>query len=285
MRKYVYYEPMGGLNDMLCCINYAINYCIKNNRILIINGMKTEYRVNLSDYFSLNINNVILDVNKIINIFANNNFSVYPNEFNGKLMDIVTGKIKFEYHTPYSYIYWPDNVILKWPYKKIYEDVLVTANCGSGNSFVLFNQLKLKPIIKDECYKRYNLLDKPYLCLQIRNTDYKTNYEDFYDTNKEIISSYKEIYVATDDKKILDFFINKGINIKNFTTFPESEYYNLHNNQSINPNTKFLDLFSDIYIASMSDNLLLAKSQGNFVNLLKSCFNNKTLIKEQFSVL
>lgn len=71
---YVYFEPQGGFNDILTCLKEQLEYCKRHNRILLVNGMRTCYKINFSDYFDFSEeykNISILDTEKIKNICIN----------------------------------------------------------------------------------------------------------------------------------------------------------------------------------------------------------------------
>ena len=87
------------------------------------------------------------------------------------------------------------------------------------------------------------------------------------------IRSFKEIYIATDDKKSIDFYREKGLQVKNFTTFPHTNYYNLHYS-NIDPHTKFIDMICDIFILGFS-HTLMSNSSGGFIKLVTSININK----------
>jgi hypothetical protein len=167
--------------------------------------------------------------------------------------------------------------------EELKEDIIVyTSNIGGGTRYEIFKQLRFTINVKKICNEKYNLLKKPYLCIQVRNTDYKSDYELLYNNNKEEIHSFNEIYLATDDKKVIEFYKSKGLLIQNFTTFPKANrYHNLHNNYSIDNHTKIIDLFCDIYIGSMSEKIL-SNSLGGFKQLLLACNENKQDTFNQF---
>lgn len=170
------------------------------------------------------------------------------------------------------------------PNSNVNEDLIVFGRRDGGDGYPLFKNLIFKPKIKQIISDRYKTLKKPYLCIQIRNTDYKCDYELLYENNKTEINSSNEIYIATDDKKALKFFIDKGLPVKNFTTFPiASEYRSLHMSQ-LDPHIKFIDMLSDIYICGMSDNLI-SSSIGGFIRLIRNCNQNKYNLNKQFELL
>jgi hypothetical protein len=51
MTKYLYFEPKGGFNDVLCSTALCLNYCVSNNRVLLVNGLKSDYKIHFPDYF------------------------------------------------------------------------------------------------------------------------------------------------------------------------------------------------------------------------------------------
>jgi hypothetical protein len=271
---YLYFEALGGLNDMLSNIQIAIQYCKKTNRTLLLHGMKTYYNINLSDYLILNHKNVIYDSNIILDII-NQPRTIYPYELHDKIIDIFNNKIIFEYVDNKNFTY--NNKSLDFPSVDINANLVIVARCGGGNGYELFRNLKFKPVILDECNRRYNLLKKPYLGIQIRNTDYKCDYQKFY---KENISLFDNIFIATDDIQALNFYKATGLSIHNFTTFPDNHYHSLHSS-TINSDIKFIDVICDIYIMALSEKIL-SNSQGGFIKLVSDCFNNKDKIIEQF---
>jgi hypothetical protein len=276
--KYVYCIPRGGFNDNLNIIQLAVNYCNKYNRILLVHSI---YNINITEYFEIPYNNVICDLDKITNICCKNHFTIYPYIFNSKIVDIVNNDINFEYSkSGFKY----KDTFMNLPSSDVSENIIIFVKCGGGNGYPLFKDLIFKPKIKQIISDRYKTLKKPYLSIQIRNTDYKCDYKLLYENNMDEIHSAIEIYIATDDKKALDFFVSKGLPIKNFTTFPvASEYHNLHYSR-LEPHIKFIDMLSDIYICGMSDNLI-SSSIGGFIRLIRNCNQNKYNLNKQFELL
>ena len=275
--------PQGGFNDCLVSILKAINYCKNNNRILLINMKNTtySYKINFSDYFDFEDNNIIYNYNIIEQIIKKKEYSVYPNCLNNKLVDILNDKLKFYYEfkddgRPNNYYY--NNTLLYYlPKNNVNEDIIIFSGCGGGNGFDLFKQLIFKDNIKHHCTQKLKILqDINYLCIQVRNTDAKTDYISFYNSNKDLIHSFKNIYVATDDISVVDYFKSKKLNIFNFCTFPEKPSENLHYS-NVNEDIKIKDLICDIFIATNS-NKLLSNSTGGYIKLMKDCFENKNII-------
>jgi hypothetical protein len=277
---YVYCEiHTSGINDIFVGINKALLYCNNYKRTLLVNGLKSAYKINFSDYFNLANKNVIFDINKINEICNNKNYTIYPEALNSKMNDILNSTITFNYSGEEG-IFCYNGIKLTLPEDNRKENIIIYNECCGGNGYSLFKELIFQPHIKEICLKRYNILQKPYLCIHIRNTDYKCDYVSYFNEHEHEIRLYKEIYIATDDKKTLDFYREKGLSIQNFTTFSiNDKCWNLHQS-NVNPYNKFIDLFSDIYIAGMSDKLM-SNSRGGFINLLRDINKNKINLKKQ----
>jgi len=274
---YVYCEPQGGINDIFISIIKALHYCKYNNRTLLVNGKRTIYEVNFSDYFNMSNENIIFDTNKINDICSNNNNTIYPDIFNGIMMNVLNGPVlnsefEFTYTPGTNYTY--KGVILGLPENNRPENIIVYSECGGGWGYPLFKELIFHPNIKDICKERYNRLEKPYLCIQIRNTDYKCDYISYFYDNENEIRSFKNIYIATDDKKALEFYKEKGLFVHNFVTFPKEDNYQSLHVSSVDPNTRFIDLLCDIYIIGMADKIM-SNSGGCFISLVRDINNNK----------
>lgn len=275
---YIYLSTsVGGFNDILCTIYNLLIHCVKYKRILLLNGINSIYKTNYADYFKLNNDIIISDTNKIIEICKSTD-SIYPHCFKDKMMSVLNDEIKTTYKGKKIKQY--DNNLLCPPDRNREETIIVCyINYGGAFGYKIFRQIEFMPDVKSLCKARYDLIAKPYLCIQIRNTDHKCDYVNLYNKNKDMIHSYSNIFIATDDKHVLGFFKDQGLTIKNFTTFPETNMQ-LHYSD-VNPRDKMLDLLCDIYLISMSEKLL-SSSQGSFIRLVTDCYNRKDAIKAQF---
>jgi hypothetical protein len=271
---YVYLDPKGGFNDILTSIGTLLEYCKIYNRILLVNGMATCYKVNFSDYFDFSgeyKNIIILDTEKIKDICTNPNYKIYPNEFQDKMLDFVEGKQNFTYSADTSGYFILENIILALPKDNVAEDIVVVSKYGGADGYKVFKEIIFHPRVVDIFYERYNKLNKPYLCIHIRNTDYKCDYITFFSENEKQIRSFNEIYIATDDVNAINFYINNGLQVKNFTTFSEKEECNLHSS-SVDSHTKFIDMICDLLIVSHS-HTIMSNSKGFYILLAKAIKN------------
>jgi hypothetical protein len=274
MSKYVYFIPRGGINDTFTQIRRKINYCKKVNRILLLDMNYGIYKINVYDYlYFKNCDNVIYDMNKIKEIVSNKKLSIYPSKIDFSLLDVVNKKTRFKFT-------YKDINLELLPINNVNEDIILHTCCGGGNGTKLFvENIFFRENIKNFINKRLRLLGNHYLCLQIRNTDIKSNYVKLYEDNKKLIHSYKKIYICTDDKTVINFFKNKKLHVFNFTSFPKEIFKNLHNS-NINSDVKFKDLLADIFIAVNSDKIL-SNSGGGFAGFIRRCFQKKKEIKNK----
>jgi hypothetical protein len=290
---YFYFQPRGGFNDIFSQLILCMKYCVHFKKILLLDTKNSEYRINFSDYFTFNNSitdhlNIITDFNEIKKIvYENPEFTIYPNCLQGHIKEIIDGDLKMKVkkidEKNSTFVDLNDNK-LTIPYFNVKEDILVYINWGGANGFTVFSQLIINPAIVMYCKKLYEKLPKPYIAIQIRNTDYKCDYQKLYLENKDMIHSYKAVYIATDDKKSIDFFKTKKLKVFNFCHFPPSDdYENLHYSKDVDPDVKMKDLMTDILIVSMADKLL-SKSIGLFIYFLYNAFMNKNVIKNMFSL-
>jgi hypothetical protein len=259
--KYFSLIPGGGFNDILSQIYFSIEYCIKFKRILLINTVNTDYNINFSDYFTINLPNIIYDNTEVQKILSENcnASSKYLHQY---IEEILKNKIEY------------------------IEDIVFYHSCGGrGDNYVLFHFIQLKPILVDYCIENYNKIPKPYMAIHIRNKedliqDYKSI---VYEKNKDLIHSQSAIYLATDDNTCIDYFRNCRLNVFNFTTFPEGEYYNLHMQNGIDYDLKFKDMISDMCICALA-NGFISESKGLFTNLCRGLYENKYILQKQFGL-
>lgn len=284
---YVYLEPSGGFNDILAIINRTIIFCKKTNRTLLLNTRKTSYKINFKDYFYFKELNIIVDTDIIKNIILDTGLSIYPNIFKDRNIDnwkfyySKDKKVILELNTK-TYMLLDDNNINYIDYEIIIIVDYSRSNKYSLNTILLFNILYFNKNIIDHVNTQYANLPKPYLCIQIRNTDYKCDYISLYESNKDKIHSYDTIYIATDDKESIEWFKSKGLTIYNFTEYPSVSSRNLHYSD-ISSDRKIKDLICDIYIITMA-NELLSNSVGGFINLCKDIRKNPKLLADKFLI-
>lgn len=275
MTKYIYLViPTEGLASILNILYRLLIFCENNNRILLFNSFNGPYKINFSDYFNINSKNIIYNLDEIKLILKkNSNCTIYPPNFEienteynwSKEHQCIVGKYKNN-----TYIF---NNNINY-YKDFAEDIIMCALSGGGgdaNKFII-NFLSLNENMKQNCLINYNKIPKPYLVIQIRNTDRECDYEKLYEEQKNLIDSFSNIYIATDDKYSIEYFKTKNLNIYNFTTFHNynkvkcnRKYPSIHK-ANIEGDIKIKDTISDLYLMTMADKLI-SNSVGGYIAL------------------
>jgi hypothetical protein len=271
---YVYLIPKGGLNDILATVNYTLNYCKTNKRKLLLDTNRSEYRVTFDDYFHFDDEDIITDSTILQTILANEELSIYPEAI--KVRDITKIETKFN-DRKYNY----KGIDLCLP-NDCPNNIIIYVACGGGDGLKIFSMLNFKKNIIDHIKNEYNKMPHPYLCIQVRNTDKKCDYEVIYEQNRQLIDAYKNIYLATDDEEVLKFYREKGLAVYNFTTFPSVPFRNLHNS-NLTGDIKIKNLLCDMFIISMSDKLL-SNSVGGFIKLVRKLHEKKDIMKNKLGL-
>lgn len=290
--KYLYLQPRGGLNDILCRILKCIEYCQKYNRVLLLDTINSVYNINFYDYFDvINLEKIykikiICDMKLIKNIQLNETTTFYPKYIDcNKYMDILNGNITSEFSNKYNCHVDPNGNPYILPINnKVCDDFIIYIQCGGGTfGYNIFKNLILKPVITDYCKSKYLELKHPFISFQIRNTDYQSNYKKLLNNNlNQLKNQSNPVYVATDCKEVLEYFRLNNINVVNYCHFPDNISVNLHSTK-MDPETKLLDLLTDILILSMSSTII-SNSKGFFINLVRNCNKNKNIISKMFNI-
>ena len=266
---------MGGLNDVLTGIYRGYSYCKKFNRILLINGNRTQYQVNFSDYFKFSLPSLIYDTELIKKVLASSD-SFYPSAFKESANKFFGEGISFKF-TDNGYYSSELKAYVNLPSSDIQEKVIISSICGGNvsQSYEIFKNLGFTEIVKSYCHSKRILLPNSYLCIHARNTDLKCNLDELLSKNEGILNQYRNIYLATDHKESINFLKSKlpSHRIFNFCSFPERSYNNLHGSD-LSADIKIKDLLSDICIA-LNAECFISNSKGLFVQLLRILRKNK----------
>lgn len=222
-------------------------------------------------------NNIIYNSNEIYDIINQNNFSVHPNILENELYQYTASwdcDMKSFYYNKVDL-----NLNLKLEYN---ESLILHNSCGGGNCGIkILELLKLNSWLADEINNRYNRIEKPYTSIHIRNTDYKTNYIEFFKQHYDQIR-HDNIFLATDSKEVLIYFTNMKKDNKLFTFI---ECVNDSNNKPIHckwtnndKNQVLLDTICDLILLSSSTTILYPKPIHGYTSLAISLFENKHII-------
>jgi hypothetical protein len=283
-KQYLYFQALNGFTDILTSLRDILIYGEKYERIILFDTMNSFYKINFSDYFDLPQKNIIYDFNEIKKI-CNDDCDIYPSFIGRNMSQIIKGEMLFKYVKGIGSRY--NDILIKLPEEKRPEKIIFIAR-GGGElrrrvdvGYIIFQTLSFKENVVSHVLYRYSQIKKPYLCIQVRNTDRKSDYIGLYKQNKDLLCSYNSIYLATDDINVLNYFTSKKLPVLNFTNFGNEKSKSLHTNMSVSPQVKILDLITDIYLIMMA-NEFLSNSFGGFILLLRKIREERDYIFPKF---
>lgn len=279
--KYLLCRPLGGLNDVLCQINYCYNYCVKFNRVLLIDTTfaykHNSFSCSFDNYFSfIKKVKVIIITNKeqIHNIITNKNKTIYPTKLknnitNYKIEHDKTTNIKEQFRALENNLY-----LSRQSYQ---EDIVIHHSYGGGiESQKIINLIRINKSIGLKFKQIYIKISKPYIGIHIRNTDMTSDYKNFLENNYDLINSYQNILLATDSIESKKYFYKK-FGDKNIFSYSQVLETNepLHT-QSKDKNESFTNTLIDLLLLVYSEKLIVSTETSGFANLALYIHNNKT---------
>lgn len=288
---------------MLARTNMWRKFCHRQKRTLLLDTSKTMYRINFNKYFDIS-GPVITDTDLIDKIVEDTSLTKFPTNFDfdklKKNKYIFTSLDKKRYFREgkegAKFLMPKEPKLIEDCPQALEKDIIVTISNGGGSWDIeqglcsLTFKKDFGDEIKNEYIEKKNLVGSDYLCLHVRNTDYTSNYINFYNKYKEKIHSYAHIYICTDNPEVIDFFVSKKLNVYNFTTFPDDsghienvDFYKckkpkalpLHHS-NIDGRRQLKDLLIDMSFAADSTEFLPARRSGGYVLL---CLRTKNKLK------
>ena len=277
-----------GMASIFSILYSAIEFCKKTNRTLIFNGDDTCYNhtegqgprkkqsgLNLVNFFDIDYD-ILLDSNQINDfIKSNQELSIYPNG-----LDIKNTKYTWSKENQCVMGSYNDNThcfTTKFnDYDNLEEDILIFAGGGgAGNAIKFMNEYFIvSEYMKNYFESFYNKINKPYLSIQVRNTDRFSDYKKLYIENKDLLHSYNNIFLATDDYNTLKYFKEIDLNIYNFTKFSENYSKSSFHKGDIDSNLKIGYTLLDLYLMSKSDKII-SNSVGGYIILANKLHDQK----------
>jgi hypothetical protein len=122
--------------------------------------------------------------------------------------------------------------LLTFDFEKDYsESILVHEQFGGGDlSFGLLERLTISENIRSFILDRIARLDKDFVAIHVRNTDYQTNYESLFNTIYPEVTG-KSVLICSDDAGVIarakDFFNTSKV--FNVSEIPHTDQKPLHN--------------------------------------------------------
>jgi len=281
-------KPFGGLNDTLEQINKCFKYAIQYNRTLFIDTNESGLMSDFSLFFEFNKG---FKINIVTNVGENeymrfNRMETNPIELKGCVNQNLIYSQKKR-----NFIEKNSEKLITFDFNVTHsEELLIHAQDGDvGDAHQSFlTHLKIKNNLIDKINNLRKDLPSEYISIHIRNTDYQTDYKSFFSNIEKMIIG-KNIFISSDDKRVIDFGINFFKNSKVFSTHRTVDLMGtpLHNRGSYSTDSEraeatreairdmiLLALGSDFYFTNTTTGIV-----SGYSRLVQYINNNKYLIK------
>ena len=225
--RYLICFPQGGIHDMWSRIQYALQYCEKEGRILVLDTTKNWFRDDWRSYFSISSPLVYTgDTPELITRLLQKD--VFPSELYGKTYEelphavwIAPGHMEM------------NGIIVSIPLLSYKESVVVYSDCGSSQHILpLFSKLQFTVRILNEFVSRRSLLPEKYLSIHIRHTDYKSNVDDFIEKYRHVLEKWP-LFVASDHFDTIQRCKREFKHVYSFSAIPSlPDGVNIHESQA-----------------------------------------------------
>jgi hypothetical protein len=228
-------RPRNGLNDTLYQVEICRRYAERYGRLLIID---TKYGNCFSDEFSnyfisrdpkikLTPKDILDHEAQTLHEFiSRKNVSVFP-EFLAENID----DYEATWHsTEMGFVEVSTGMQVGFDFETDYPHELLVHDNGNwdgrSSSVNVLAHLTLNERLAAEFLRRSRLMGKEYLAIHIRNTDYKTSYEEKLHLLRPEIEKLglRNIFIATDNRLCLDYGkkILNNFNVQSFSRLPET---------------------------------------------------------------
>lgn len=282
---YLICYPQGGWNDMMSRIWYCHQYCIQTNRTLIIDTSKNWFRDSIFNYLSFSFPNLYQNPNQslfITELYEKE--TVFPPDLKGMNNDHFPSIV---WISP-GHMETSTGIIVSTRLDRLYEEtVVVYADCGSRmniNPILCYTSFTLFVL---QCVKeRYDSLPKGYSGVHIRNTDYKSNLDEFIHQH-DFVFSNTALFVASDHSPTIALFHRKYGSFS-FSDIPSvSEGSNIHESgeaQELRNSDIAIRMFNrdtivDFLLLAASDTFYFSSKQSGFSRSVYFLQQDKGLVK------
>ncbi len=192
MTKYVLCRPEGGINDMLCQIGICIRYCLKFDRVLVIDSANTNvFAEPFGRYFTIHYPRLKLepDPEAFLKLAEVKRLTLFPD----------TAKLRHDgwpFPPPDKKYRTSEYMVCRESKANHEADVIVHHFPGGGRPDPkLLRSIRLTADYARTIALRWRSMPKPYVGVHVRNTDYKSDPE----VIAPIIRRYQHpVYLATD---------------------------------------------------------------------------------------
>ena len=241
---YLLVKGINGFGNMMSVLNTAYFLARESKRTLVIDWTHPEWKLGFDNYFDIS-GVKYMSLQDFYNKVLGKKLSIYPTFFENNLdKNLIDLKPNIDSSAEFSANF---DSCIKFAQKKKYDIVIFSYNwLGYNGIKTLWANLKLKSDIKNIIDNKIKSLGE-YKAIHIRQTDIKNinlNWAiEFLINNKNIT-----VYLATDNKELLDKLKSQFPNIVNFTTYYDNKpLHSKDNSEEIKKQTN-LDTITDMFI-------------------------------------
>jgi hypothetical protein len=238
--SFVLCRPRGGLNDTFCQIEKCWEYAETFGRTLIIDTRRSGLFGEFADFFSpvdalIKVESDTTRVDPTINAR-----DCYPPRMSGPRINGMLDDHDTAYSNAYrNHVDRVSGALLTFDFDRDYrESVLIHEQCGGGDlSFLLLDRITFSETIRSIVLERIACLDRDYVAIHVRNTDYQTNYESLFNTiYPEVVG--KAVLICSDDADVIvkakSFF--KASTVFSISEIPHTNQRPLHGEWTMKSN-------------------------------------------------
>lgn len=195
-------RPSAGLFDLLCQIDKACRYAEQTDRLIVVdtNFHSTKFfKDDFSKYFVSRQPHLRLDPSQFAT--ALNELAVFPKVIFGNINAYST---EFDFSVK-NFVEKESREILSFDFSQNYSEPLLVHHAGGRDGIALatLGRIRLRDEITDILLDRLRSIGSPYTAIHIRDTDYRTDYQQAIERLKSTIRG--PIFLATDNRNSLDF--------------------------------------------------------------------------------
>ncbi len=240
---------------MLNQIGQACNYADRFSRKVIVETdfpTSRNIRQEFSRYFISHDPDLILSAKTYTSQF--DNMVVEPSGFTGRINSYTA-----DYNNSSNQIAEiGSGLVPNFDLKKNYAAPLLLRHTLGGGlvpATVALKRLSLTHLMLDQINARLSVLGKSYTGLHVRNTDYKTDYQDSIIALKEKIIG--NVFVATDNREVVDFCreVLGAERVFSFSKLPDIAGFTTHYDMQNDQNQANMDAISDLILLSLAHKL------------------------------
>lgn len=277
--KYLLCRPEGGLNDVLNQVAVCFQYCLKYDRVLVIDTINTKtFREPFTDYFMLDHPALkwLPDPSPFLAAAAEQRLSLFP-----PCARLVHGDEQPHYASG-NYVVL--NQRITFDFTQAYpHDILVHHQCGRAPQVPreFLQTLRLRPALCEAVKTRWRSLPKPYASVHLRNTDMKCAMESLLPAIRRLRGN---VFLATDSAKTQRLVQELLPGRLHITEIPDFDDRALHlervfGQAKTNINTGAI---IDVILLALARNLHLGTARSGYAILARQLNRDQPLLRSWF---